>query len=155
MKSEPNKEESSSFLVNENILFSVVCVGFQLFDQLALTDRMEIPAAYLVTLILTAGSIILLSAHFPGASHLKLTKDGLKSALTVAVLHGTKSAPFVARRRFMGTTVEFMRLHPEIGQAVEVIADRICYFRRRSPSDDERLAEQVRRQLSAKWPESL
>ena len=67
MKSEPNKEDEFIVFPSliRNILFSVVCVGFSAYlIQLAHTDRMEIPAAYLVTLILTAGSIILLSAHF-------------------------------------------------------------------------------------------
>ena len=105
-----------------NVLLSVVCVGFSVYlIQLAHTGRMEIPAAYLVTLILTAGSVILLSAHFPGASHLKLTHEGFE----IRELYKSRFFPwdevtqFVARRRFIGTTVEFMYLHPEIGQPVE------------------------------------
>ena len=54
MKSDPDNEDE--FIVfpslMRNILFSVVCVGFSAYlIQLAHTDRMEIPAAYLVTLI--------------------------------------------------------------------------------------------------------
>ena len=124
MKSDPNNEDEFVVFPSliRNILFSVVCVGFSAYlIQLAHTDRMEIPAAYLVTLILTAGSIILLSAHFPGASHLKLTKDGfeIRELYKSRLFPWDEVATFVARRRFMGTTVEFMYLHPEIGQAVE------------------------------------
>ena len=118
-----NEDEFVGFpSLPRNVLLSVVCVGFSVFlIQLAHTDRMEMPAAYLVTLILTAGSVILLSAHFPGASHLKLTHEGFE----IRELYKSRFFPwdevtqFVARRRFMGTTVEFTYVHPEIGQAVE------------------------------------
>ena len=64
---------------------------------------------------------MLLSAHFPGASHLKLTKDGFE----IRELYKSRFFPWTQSLRSSHVGVSWEQqssscyLHPEIGQAVE------------------------------------
>ena len=122
---EPTKSEAE-FVVKpslpRNVLFSVTCVLFGAYlVHLAHDGRTDALPAYLVALLMTAGSVVLLSSHFPNASYLRLTAEGfeVREHFKSRYFQWHNVGRFVARRGFIGTRVEFVHRDPEIGEPVE------------------------------------
>jgi len=99
-----------------SVVFAITCVTFSLFIiQLSHAGKIEIFPAYLVALILTAGSIILLSEHFPNASFLRLTREGfeIRELFKSRYYAWNDVRDFKPRRRFLGTMIEFTYIDPD------------------------------------------
>lgn len=105
-----------------NVVFSVTCVVFAAYlVHLAHEGRTEMLTAYLVALLMTAGSMVLLSSHFPNASYLRLTQEGfeVREHFKSRYFRWHDVGQFVARRGFIGTRVEFVHRDPETDEPLE------------------------------------
>ena len=106
-----------------NLLFALICVGFSAYMiQLAQADKTELLPAYLVAFLLTVGSVILLSSHLPNSSFLHLTKDGfeIRELFKSRYYLWSDVSRFSARRRLLGTTIEFVYVETTTGHGASV-----------------------------------
>jgi len=105
-----------------NIVFALTCVLFAAYlVHLAHQGRTDMLPAYLVAALMTAGSVVLISAHFPNASYLRLVGEGFEIREHFKSRHylWRDVGPFRARRSFLGTAVEFVHDDPETGEPIE------------------------------------
>jgi hypothetical protein len=101
-----------------NLLFSVTCIGFGvLLILMAHEDRTEIFPAYLVALLMTAGSAVLLGSHLPGASFLRLTREGfeIRELFKSRYYNWNDVGQFATRRKLLGSSIVFLHLDSETG----------------------------------------
>lgn len=99
-----------------NLLFSIVCVGFGAYLILLAQDgRIGYFSALLVALLMTAGSGVLLGSHLPNASYLRLTPQGfeIRELFKSRYYNWNDVGLFAARRRLLGSTVDFVHLDPD------------------------------------------
>ncbi|MBC8451792.1 MAG: hypothetical protein H8D70_01050 [Rhodospirillaceae bacterium] len=112
--------QSQEFIVRpslpRNILFSVTCIGFGvLLILMAHEGRTEIFPAYLVALLMTAGSAVLLGSHLPNASFLRLTREGFEIRELFKSRHYNWNdvGQFATRRKLLGSSIVFIHLDPD------------------------------------------
>ena len=88
-----------------------------IFIFLAQTGEASPLPAYLATFVLTAGAAVLLAAHFPGASYLKLHDDGFEIRELFKSRHyrWLEVSNFISKRKLLGTAIEFAHFDPETG----------------------------------------
>ena len=117
----PDKTPQSTELIvrpslPRNLLFSVTCVSFGvLLILMAHEGRTDIFPAYLVALLMTAGSAVLLGSHLPNASFLRLTREGveIRELFKSRYYNWSDVGQFAMRRRLLGSSIAFMYLDPD------------------------------------------
>ena len=122
-----NPRSGEAFVVKpsllRNLIFSVTCVMFGAYlVQLAHEGRTDMLPAYMVAAMMAAGSVVLLSSHFPNASYLRLVEEGfeIREHFKSRQYRWRDVGPFRARRSFLGTAVEFVYNDPETGESAEL-----------------------------------
>jgi hypothetical protein len=115
-----NDPQSNELVVRpslpRNLLFSVTCIGFGvLLILLAHEGKTEIFPAYLVALLMTVGSAVLLGSHLPNASFLRLTPDGfeIRELFKSRYYNWNAVGQFATRRRLLGSSIVFLHLDPD------------------------------------------
>lgn len=102
-----------------NLLYSTTSAGLAaVFVYLAQAGETEALPAYLAAFVLTIGAGVLLAAHFPDATYIRLTEDGFEIRELFKSRHyrWQEVTAFAPRRRLLGTTIEYAYFDPESGQ---------------------------------------
>lgn len=102
-----------------NLLYALTSATIGVvFIFLAQSGETKPLPAYLAAIVLTVGAGVLLAAHFPNSSYLRLTRDGFEIRELFKSRHYRWDAvtAFAPRRRLLGTTIEFAYFDPATGQ---------------------------------------
>jgi hypothetical protein len=102
-----------------SVIYAITAVAMSVaFLQLARTGETSLVPAILGALVLFVGAAVLLAAHLPGGSLLRLTQDGfeIREFRNSTVYRWTDVSPFGLRRRMLGTSIEFADLAAEGGK---------------------------------------
>jgi len=85
---------------------------------LAQAGETEALPAYLAAFVLTIGAGVLLAAHFPDATYIRLTEDGFEIRELFKSRHyrWREVTAFAPRRRLLGTTIGYAFFDPKSGQ---------------------------------------